>query len=233
MTSIYFVGDTDAMPSATIAVKGTASEEFPADFAGIHFQHHFTLPARSDAMAHGNAVIAQVREVGAQPDVVRETKVGSFRVGEVFDSVGPDPSGWSVHVAGEVYTDTVSVSAVVASLIKVGVSISHISWHLDPETAAGAHRAVRRQAVGDALQAANDFASALGGTVGNLITLADPGLLGAGSHAGNSAVATRAASAFSASATSPTTPWNENVDIDPYAVTVSASVEASYVVNLD
>jgi hypothetical protein len=125
------------------------------------------------------------------------------------------------------------VSATVASLIQVGVSISHISWHLDPENEANAHRAVRRQAVGDALQAANDFASALGGTVGDLITLADPGLLSAGSFAGNPRVTKRAAGAFSASATSSATPWDDSVDIDSYAVTVSASVEASYAVNLD
>jgi uncharacterized protein YggE len=221
------------MPTATIAVKGTASDQFPADFGGIHFQHHFTMPARSDALAHGNAVIAQVRELGAQSAGVREIKVRSLRVEEVFNSVGPEPSGWSVHIAGEAYADTVSVSAVVASLIQVGVSISHISWHLDPETEASAHRAVRRQAVADALRAASDFASALGGAVGHLITLADPGLLSAGSYAGNSPVRTRAAGAFLASATSSATPWEDNVDIDSYAFTVSASVEASYVVNLD
>jgi uncharacterized protein YggE len=221
------------MPTATIAVKGTASEEFPADFGGIHFQHHVTMPARSDALTYGNAVIAQVREIGAQPADVREIKVRSLKVEEVFNSIGADPSGWSVHIAGEAYADTVSVSAVVASLIKVGVSISHISWHLDPEIEAEAHRAVRRQAVTDALQAANDFASALGGTVGDLITLADPGLLSAGSFANNPRVSTRAAGAFLASGTSSSTSWDENVDIDSYAVTVSASVEASYEVNLE
>jgi uncharacterized protein YggE len=232
------VRDTDAMSNATIAVKGTASEEFRADFAGIHFQHHHTMSARSDALTYGNAVIAQLREIGDQSDLgLREIKVRSFRVEEAFRSVGPEhvpePSGWSVQLAGETYADSRTVPEVVAFLTKVGVSISHVSWHLEPETEAEAHREVRRLAVGDALQAANDFAVALGGTVGNLITLADPGLLSTGTFAGNSRGPTRTGGAFLASATSSTTPWAERVDIDPHSITVSASVEASYVVNLD
>ncbi|HEY5009639.1 MAG TPA: SIMPL domain-containing protein, partial [Acidimicrobiales bacterium] len=103
---------------------------------------------------------------------------------------------------------------------------------LDTETATSAHRAVRRQAVANALEAANDFADALGGAVGALITLADPGLLSAGAPSGNAHVPTRAAGAYLASATSGTA-WDERVDIDPSVITVSASVEASYEVNLD
>jgi uncharacterized protein YggE len=225
------------MSSATIAVKGSASEEFTADFAGIHFHHQYVMPARSDALAHGNAVIAQLRAVAAEGDLgVREIKVRSFRVDETF-KVGEtegsrEPSGWGVHVTGEAFVETANVSEIVAALTKVGVSISHVSWHLEPETEARAHRAVRRQAVADALEAANDFAAALGGTVGDLITLADPGLLSAGAFAPTTRGATRSGHAFMASATSGS-PWEERVDIDPYEITVSASVEASYVVNLD
>jgi uncharacterized protein YggE len=220
------------MSTATIAVKGNASEEFPADFAGLHFQHHHTMPARSDALAHGNAVIAQLRDTAAHAQGVRELKVRSLRVDDVFTRVGPEPSGWSAQVAGEAFVEAVDVPEIVAALTKVGVTISHVTWHLDTETATGAHRAVRRQAVANALEAANDFADALGGTVGRLITLADPGLLNAGAFAGNAYGLTRAAGAYVASATSGTA-WDERVAIDPSVVIVSASVEASYEVNLD
>jgi hypothetical protein len=223
------------MSTATIAVKGNAREEFPADFAVIHFQHQYTMPARSEALAHGNAVVAQLRDVAAQTTTgVREMKVRSLRVEEAFTG-RPDhilePSGWGVHITGETMVEIDSVPEIVAALTKVGVSISHVSWHLETETEARAHRAVRRQAVADALEAANDFAAALGGTVGDLITLADPGLLSAGAFTGNSRGPTRTSGASLASATSGT-PWDERVDIDPYVITVSASVEASYVVNL-
>jgi uncharacterized protein YggE len=156
-------------------------------------------------------------------------KVRSLRVEEAFTAVGPDhirePSGWSVLVMGEAYADADKVPEVVAALTRVGVSILNVTWRLEVTTEASAQRAVRRQAVDNALEAANDFAAALVGTLGDLITLADPGLL--------SAAPTRAAGAILASATASGTSWDERVDIDPYMITVSASVEASHVVNLD
>ena len=223
------------MSSATIAVKGNASEEFAADFADVHFRHLFTSPSRSDALAHGNAVIAQLRDVGAQSTLrVRDMKIRSLSVEEAFTSVEPDhvrePTGWSVLVTGEVRADAESVPEVVAALTRVGVTIVNVTWHLEPATEASAQRAVRRQAVDNALEAAIDFAAALGGTLGDLITLADPGLLSAGAS-GNSR--TRSAGAFLASDTSYGSLWDERVDIDTSVITVAASVEASYVVNLD
>jgi uncharacterized protein YggE len=225
------------MTTATIAVRGIASEEFPADFAGIHFEHQYTLPFRSEVLAHGNAVIAQLRAVAGQVNLgVREMKVRSLRIEEVFHGGGRDrireSSGWSAQVSGEAFVGTAKVPEIVAALTKIGVSISHVIWHLEAETEAQAHRAVRRQAVADALDAAHDFAGALGGTVGDLITLADPGLLNAGAFTGASRGPTRSGGALFAAATSGV-PWDERVDIDPYEITVSASVEASYVVNLN
>jgi uncharacterized protein YggE len=220
------------MSTATIAVKGSASEDYPADFAVIHFQYQATMSARSEALTHGNEVIAHLRDVAAQSSPqVRAMTVRSLRVEEAFHSVGPDqsqaPAGWIVQVVGETVVVTVSVPAVAAALTKVGVSIGQITWHLEAEAGANAHRAVRRQAVADALEAAHDFAAALGGTVGDLITLADPGLLNAGATRGPA----RAGGGFFASATSGPGSWDERVDIDPAMITVSASVEASYVVN--
>jgi uncharacterized protein YggE len=228
------------MTSATIAVKGSASDEFPPDFAVVHFHHMFTTSARAEALAHSNAVITQLREVVTSFDSgFREMKVRSLRVEEWFNVVGPDhlreQAGWSVQASGEVIVEPDIVPGIAAAVTKVGVSISNVSWNLDPGALSAAHRSVRRLAVANALEAANDFAMALGGTLGRLITLADPGLLGAGSFNSGSRGPTRAAGAFFASATSGTsaTPWDERVDIDPYSIAISASVEASYEVTID
>jgi uncharacterized protein YggE len=225
------------MCAATIAVRGSASAQVPADFAVVHFQHQFTLPARSDALSHGNDIIAQLRDVAAQGSSgVRDMKVRSLRVEEAFSVVGSDhvraPSGWSTQLTGEAHAESDSVPQVVAALTKVGVSIGHVSWHLEPENEARAQRDVRRQAVGNALEAANDFAAALGGALGNLIALADPGLLGAGASVANSRGPIRTMGGSLAAATSGTS-WDERVDLDPSVITVSASVEASYEVSLD
>ena len=46
------------MTTATIAVKGSASDDFPADYATVFFGHEFNAPARSEVPpAGGNAVI--------------------------------------------------------------------------------------------------------------------------------------------------------------------------------
>jgi uncharacterized protein YggE len=226
------------MNTATIVVKGSASDEFPADFAVVQFSHQFIAPARSEALAEGNAVVAQLRDTTAQAGAgVREMKVRSLRVEETFNLVGPDrvreQSGWTAQMAGELLAEPGSVREFVAALIKVGVSINHISWHLDPDTEKSAHRAVRRLAVADAVDAANDFAVALGGNVGRLITLADPGLLGAVTLQNGPRRSSRSSGTAFATAGGSATSWDQQVDIDPDLITISANVEASYEVTLD
>lgn len=225
------------MTTATIAVRGNAIGEFPPDFAVVHFHHQFGAPARSEALAHGNDVAAQLRDVTARSELgVREIRVRNIRVVEMFKDAKPgharEPYGWGVQVEGEATAGSRTVPEVAAALTKVGVSISHVSWQLDPESEASAYRTVRRQAVANALEAASDFAVALGGTVGQLITLADSGLLGAGAFEGSQRGPIRAAGAFHATATASGVHWDDRADIDPYPITVDASVEARYEVNL-
>jgi uncharacterized protein YggE len=222
------------MTTATIAVKGKASNDVPADYATVHFGHEFSAPARSEALAGGNVIIGQLRETVTNVGPgVREIKVQSLRVHEMFNHVGSgqirEHAGWTAQLGGQLSAEPEFVSAVCAALIKVGVTINQLTWHLDPDTEFQAQRAVRRLAVTDARDAANDFAIALGAQLGRLIALADPGLLGATS----SAIGTRSAMHMGfASALSGTSSWDEYVDIDPEMITISANVEASYEVNL-
>jgi len=131
---------------------------------------------------------------------------------------------------GQVLVEPGTVPTAIAELAKVGVRIHQITWHLDSETEEKAHRAVRRLAVADAKEAANDFALALGASLGGLITLADPGLLGPAafqSGARRSSLMATATSGISSGL------WDEQVDIDPDVITVSANVEASYEVTFN
>jgi uncharacterized protein YggE len=219
------------MTTATIAVKGSASEDFPADYATAFFGHEFNAAARSEALAGGNAVIAQLRETIARVGSgAREMKVQSLRVQETFNHVGPDhvreQTGWAAQLGGWILIEAGTVPVAVAQLIKTGVRISHLTWHLDLDTELRAHRAVRRLAVADAREAATDFALALDADLGRLITLADPGLLGVGDFEVRGPRSMRSASAMSG------TSWDEYVDIDPEEITIWANVEASYEVTL-
>jgi len=222
-----------AVTTATIAVKGSASDDFPADYAIVYFGHEFDAPTRSKALAGGNAVIAQLRDTIANVGVgVRGIKVQSLRVEERFNHVGPDHirehGGWVAQVGGQLLVDADTVSRASAALIQVGVRNNQLTWHLDRDTQLQAHRAIRRLAVADAREAANDFALALGANLGPLILLADPGLLGA---TANATSARRSAHTL-ASATSGTSSWDSFVDVYIEVITVSANVEASYEVTL-
>jgi uncharacterized protein YggE len=217
------------MTTATIAVKGSAIGDFPADFATIHFGHEFNAPARSEALAGGNAVIANVRDTAARIGAgVREVTVQSLRVSETFNHVGPnnirEHSGWVAQLGGELQVAPDTVPAACAEFIKVGVRIQYLSWHLDRDSELKAYRAVRRQAVADAREAANDFALALEAELGKLITLADPGLLGGADFEVHGPRTMRTASATAASGDR----WDEYVDIDAEEITIWANVEASY-----
>ena len=222
------------MTTATIAVKGSASDEFPPDYAVLHFLHEFSAPARSEALAGGNVVIGQVRDTVAHVGVgVREIKVQSLRVHETFKHVGPENirehTGWEAQLSGRLLIESGTVPSVSAELIKIGVTINQLTWHLAPNTELQAQRAMRRLAVADAREAANDFALALGANLGSLIALADPGLLAATVFANGARASSHMAFATSGRSGAM---WDAYVDIDPEVITISANVEASYEVTL-
>jgi hypothetical protein len=221
--------------TATIAVKGSASDDFPADFALVRLSHRYTAQARSEALAGGNALIAQVRDAAEQLGTgVREVKVEFLRMLETFNQVGleheQEHSGWGAHIACHLLIEPATVPAAVAELTRIGVTIHQIIWLLDPDTEVLPRRAVRRLAVADAKDAASDFALALGGSLGSLIALADPGLLGPATFQNG---APRTPHIGMAASGMSNTPWDDSIDIDPEMVMISAGVEASYEVTID
>jgi uncharacterized protein YggE len=221
------------MTTATIAVKGSASDEFAPDFAVAHLGQEFNARARADALAGGNAAIAQLRDTVADiGQGVRELRIRSLQVHETFRHVGPEnvreSTGWVAQLSGQVHIDASEVRVAYARLIQTGVVIHQLTWHLDRDTERQSRRAVRRRAVADASEAANDFALALGGQLGALLALADPGLLGATTFGGG---ARGPSHIRMASATSGTR--DDVVDIDPDVITITANVEASYEVTLE
>ena len=161
-------------------------------------------------------------------------KVEFLRMIETFNQVGleheQEPSGWGAHIACDLAIEPDAVPVAVAELTRIGVTINRIIWLLDSDTEAQARRAVRRLAVADAKNAANDFALALGGILGNLIALSDPGLLGPATFQSGALGAARAGITTSAMASSG---WFDSIDSDPELVTISANVEASYEATFD
>jgi len=222
------------MDTATISVKGQASDEFTADYALVPFAVQLRAPARSEALAGANAAVAQLREtsdgLGAG---VLSMRIAAVRVQEHFEYRSTQErvdAGWIALVDGHLHATPDAVSSVLAAFIRAGARVFPLTWHLHPETHAQAQRAVRRRAVADATDAAADFALALGATLGPLIHLADPGL-NTGGLAGFAASRARAYGA-AATAGGPDAAWDELVDIDPDVIVIHAQVEASFQVIL-
>jgi uncharacterized protein YggE len=131
---------------------------------------------------------------------------------------------------GRLQIEPGAVPTVSAELVKIGVTIIQLIWHLDRDSELAARRAVRRLAVADANDAASDFALALGANLGSLIALADPGLLGATTFADGARGTSHMAFATSGRSSAS---WDEYVDLDPDVITIWANVEASYEVTLE
>ena len=130
---------------------------------------------------------------------------------------GLDATLLTVHTArlgGVVEVEADRVGEVAAAIVDAGGSIAYVSWIIDPQHAV--YREVRRDAVSAARVAAEDFAEAAGMQLGDLVSLADPGV--AAVVARGSAFADLMAAA----------PGGAHVTLDPADITVSATVEAVY-----
>jgi hypothetical protein len=138
---------------------------------------------------------------------------------------------WVVTLAGTVEADVGQVARVAAALIRVGVSVGYIHWQLDKLNPA--FRQVRKDAVSDAKRAAEDFADALGGRLGVLITLADPGLGGMSSLAPGQGGAVARADGFGPLGKAAAgDEFDDELNLDPEQVEICAAVEACYQVEL-
>lgn len=114
LATVTFSVRNRPMTTASIAVKESASDDFPADYALVQVGHELNAPSRSEALAGGNAVIAQVRETAAQLGAgVREAKVHSLRVQETFNHVGPnnirEHSRWVAQLGGQLLIEPSTV----------------------------------------------------------------------------------------------------------------------------
>jgi uncharacterized protein len=105
-----------------------------------------------------------------------------------------------------------------------GVSVSGIEWALTDATKAELTGQVRREAVGDAVRRAGDYAAALGIATLTPIAVAEPGMLGGDVRfAGEAAMSYNAGRRVaSAEAASP-------LDLNPENVKVSAQVDVRFV----
>lgn len=205
---------------ATVQVRGTATEEVDPDRVFIACAAVARADTASAARAEATTIAERIRENSRALPGLRSLRLSRVSVSEVthWDPIAQVTvaDGWQATVGGHAEADASAASSVATVLVDAGGQIGYLEWSLDDDNPA--FRRVRRAAVADAHRAAVDFADALGRTLGELVTLADPGLLNAG---GQPMLRTSASDAGSVSG-------EQALEIDAEPVTVSASVEASY-----
>lgn len=211
-------------PTTTVSVRGDAELEVAPDDATVSFACTSRAAASDDALRSAGRLAEQVRAVLTDRAGVETFTIGRVRVSEVthWDREGEQPihDGYSATVSGRADVDTAEVGPTVTALVAAGAQISWVSWGLRSDNPA--YREVRKLAVAEAHRAAEDFADAVGVPLGVLITLADPGLLGAG-------VPQQHDVRYAGSASASFTPEPlEDLDLDPEPQTVTARVEACF-----
>ena len=216
-------GRTSAYPvrMTTLQVRGTATEDVDPDRVTVHC----SAIARASVAAEAREAAATTAEAmrSALDGVagLRSLRLSRVSVGEItrWDESTQTTvnNGWQAIVSGQAEADADSAATIAVALIDAGAQVGHLEWSLDPDNPA--QRRVRRAAVDDARRAASDFAEAVGQPLGELITLADSGLLDASPRM----MSTMAMSDGGEQAKSA-------VAIDPEPVTVTATVEASFAV---
>lgn len=209
-------------PPAELRVRGSAHRELAPDYAVAHVSLSVRDNDRAAALAEVKARLAAFRSAIEGHDDIRSSRMSSIRVTENYEwnpkTSSQEQRGWIASIGGSVEVDTQAVPEVIGRIADTGAQIGYLDWQLD--AANPAYREVRKEAVADAMRAAEDFAAALGRRVGELQVLADSGLLG-----GESPVrpAPMMARAMSSDAGSP-----GPIDLDPAPQSVMASVEATF-----
>ncbi len=204
-------------PRAVVRVRGEATADSPPDVAVLSVSAaEVSTVSRADALERAAAVVAALRSALDGAAGVRRVALSRVSVHErsEWDEVvgRPRRTGWEATVSGSVWADAGAAEVLAGVVAAAGAGITGVSWELDD--LAVARRAVRRAAVEAAREAAADLADAAGRSLGQLLELADAGLSSGAGGPETMAVMARGG--------------GPDLHLDPRDVTVSAVVEATY-----
>lgn len=211
------------MPAtAELRVRGSARREVAPDYAVAQVTLSAEDPDRNTALLAVEGQLERFRAATDGHNDIRTSRISNIRVSENFrwnpTTNSQEAIGWVASLHGTVQADTDAVPAVVGRLTGTGAQIGYLEWRLELDNPA--YREVRQESVADAARAAEDFAAALGRQLGDLMVLADAGLLGAESPVHPGPIMARAMSSDGA--------VSGPIDLDPAPQVVTATVEATF-----
>ncbi|SHF98852.1 SIMPL domain-containing protein [Geodermatophilus nigrescens] len=207
--------------TAVVRVRGEASAEHAPDAAVLAVHARAVSPSsRAEALERASALAAGLRAALEPAAGVRRVVLSRVSVHERHawdpDTGRHRPDGWEASVSGSVRVDAGAADSVAEVAAGAGAEIGGVAWELDDP--ASARRAVRRDAVDAAREAAEDLADAVGRPLGALVELADAGLSST-TAGGPELMMAKGRGAMGG---------EPELHLDPQDVTVHAVVEATY-----
>ena len=206
-------------------VRGEATEEVAPDYANLSCSAVARDENAPAAQNTADATASAMREAVSDAPGVRSLRLSRVSVHEVREWSEEKHThvlvGWEARIGGTCEVDAEVAGDIAGALVEAGAELGGVTWCL--EDANPAYRRVRKAAVADARRAADDFADALKSTVGELVSLADPGLLSVGG--GMPRTEGMLSVAFD---TGGAARGKASVNLDTVFVNVRAIVEASY-----
>jgi uncharacterized protein YggE len=209
-----------------VVVRGTGEVRVMPDLATVRLLVDGDGPTREKAYAvAAKSATAVDRVLQTEADAFDRVMTAALVVQPLtrFQKGETVRTGWRASRASLLEIRALDrLGDLLAQLTASGAAVSGLTWELDPANAA--YDDARARAGQDARRRAEQYASALGVTLGAIAWIAEPGLRGAASPPSpplmRAAVAPMAAGA----------PGPDTIDVAPEELTVTASIEVAFAI---
>lgn len=213
--------------TATVSVRGFYRSSTEPDWARISVEYRRRSDDRDAAVQDSSEAVQKFRDDFGSSDLVRSLNIGQLSVSRerVYnDETRVYEDGlWEISVAGWLEVDADDLNDVLGGVVVHPLDVDYVSWGIDDDNAL--YRKVRRAAVRNAREAAEDFADGASMQVGDVIALADPELLDTAVRAQFDGVHSMP---MEMSSTDESVGYSPDIRLDPQPVFVSATVEAVF-----
>ncbi len=213
--------------TATVSVRGFSRSSTEPDWARISVEYRRRSVDRDAAVQYASEAVQNFRDDFASSDLVRSLTIGQLSVSRerVYnDETRVYEDGlWGVSVTGRLEVDARNLNDVLGGVVIHPLEVDYVSWGIDDDNPL--YRKVRRAAVRNAREAAEDFADGASMQVGDVIALADPELLDTAIRAQFDGVESMP---MEMAPTDESGGYSPDISLDPQPVYVSATVEAVF-----
>ena len=211
----------------TVSVRGFARSFTKPDWARISVEYRQRSDDRDAAIREAAEAVQNFRDDFSPSDLVRSLTMGQMSVTRerVYNEETRvyEDGLWEVSVSGRIEVDADNANDVLGGVVIHPLDVDYVSWGIEDDNPLC--RQVRRAAVRNAREAAEDFADGASMQVGDVIALADPELLDTAIRARFDGIASMP---MEMSPSDDAVDYSPDITLDPQPVYVSATVEAVF-----